>query len=103
MAGISEYIDMLMEAKRRAQLAGMQFRPAEESAIAKGYFADKASQNMNELSLEEQKRQYDASLALQREKFTAEKDAAERARKRDRWNTALKAGSLLGSLYQTRY
>lgn len=98
----TNFIEALMELKRKSKLMGRPPSTREISAVSEGYFSDASSRLARQKQLELQERELSQSkelaekdLALQRERFEAEKEAAEQARESGRFTSAM-GGALAG-------
>lgn len=100
------FVDQLMEAKRKAALAGRPVSQQEVAGAAQGYFADAAQRNLQgkQIALAEQQQkqnqeQFAASLLQRQAEMAAQQKAARRAYNMGWANTGLNAGLAGGMLY----
>lgn len=87
----TDFIQALMELKRKSKLMGRPPSTREVGAVSEGYFADAATRLAQQKQFELQERQLsqtkelaEKELALHKERFAAEKEAATEAKTRSR-------------------
>lgn len=88
---INSFIEALTEAKRKAQMAGRPVSEQEVRAVSGRHFARQGEElarqkrlQLQERGLKVQEKLGTKSLALARDRFEAEKEAAREARRRDK-------------------